>query len=94
MSGSRHKKGSDQERNGAPASNDPVLAGLRDAQERYREMHLAPEQASAAASMTWRGRGNVLNGVPRISLPSAASWSRSAPAPSANVIPPRCPRHH
>src|SRR6185295_3316514 len=48
MSGSSRKKGPDQGRKGAPACNDPVLAALRDAEERYREMYLAPEQASAA----------------------------------------------
>jgi HD-GYP domain-containing protein (c-di-GMP phosphodiesterase class II) len=51
MTDSGHKRGSDQEGDAAfPASNDPVLAALRQAEERYREIYAALQQENAAAS--------------------------------------------
>ena len=48
MTASSHKRSSRQARDGGPALNDPVLAALRQADERYREIYLSLEQQIAA----------------------------------------------
>jgi hypothetical protein len=47
MTASNRKGGAEQNRNGTPAANDPVLAALSRAEERYREMLMALDEQRA-----------------------------------------------